>query len=57
MEPFAKELSTIEVKELERQSFNTGFIVGLLLSKWLIAFRGEQAAAQIVKEFIDRISG
>ncbi len=57
MEPFAKELSTVEVKELERRSFNTGFIVGLLLYKWLLAFRGEQTAAQIIKEFIDRISG
>ncbi len=57
MEPFVKELSTVEVKELERRSFNIGFIVGLLLSKWLLAFRGEQAAAQIIKEFIDQISG
>ncbi len=57
MEPFVKELSTVEVKELERRSFNTGFIVGLLLSKWLLAFRGEQTAAQMIKEFIDQISG
>lgn len=55
VEPFAKELEEFNVEELERTSFNTGFIVGLLLCKWVLFVRREESAAKNIKEFLDKL--
>lgn len=55
VEPFGKELKKFDVGEVERTSFNTGFVVGMLLCKWLLFVRREQNAATIIKDFLDKL--
>ena len=59
VEPFGEELKEIQegmqIKELERTSFNMGFVVSLLFCKWHLFMRDEKDAAKILKGFLEKL--